>query len=211
MIVKFCGLTNLDDALAAVDLSADMLGFNFYPPSPRHIPPEKCAEIVSALRRRSPKTLMVGVFVNPDLEEVRATLDRCQLDLAQLCGDEPASMLISLGARAFKAVRPASQAALRAILGIFPLRVTPPAILIDAYRPGEYGGTGQTADWTLAAGIAARLTVLLAGGLTPVNVAQAVTQVRPWGVDVASGIESSPGVKDYQKMQAFISAAHAAG
>ncbi len=207
MIIKFCGLTNQEDALSAARLGAEMIGFNFYVKSPRFLTVEKCAPIATELRRLYPDVLQVGVFVDAHFSEIETILNTCGLDLAQLCGDEPPVTLIRLGKRAFKAIRPANQEALRSALGLYPLRSAPPAMLIDAYRPGEYGGTGHTADWTLAASVAARYPVLLAGGLTAENVAQAVQQVDPWGVDVASGIESAPGIKDLQKMQAFIQAA----
>ena len=207
MIIKFCGLTNLPDALAAADLGADMLGFNFYPISPRCISTQLCTSMVSEIRQNHPKIRFVGVFVDMESAAIQTILDQCNLDLAQLCGNEPPSALIKLGARGFKAIRPANLDALRSALGIFPRPPAPPALLIDAYRPGEFGGTGQTADWILAANLSRQLPILLAGGLTPENVHQAVQQVHPWGVDVASGIEKSPGIKDFQKMKAFIQAA----
>lgn len=206
MIIKFCGLTSLEDALSAANLGVDMIGFNFYAKSPRFITAEKCTAITVELRRLYPGIILVGVFVDALVAEVETILDTCRLDLAQLCGNEPPSALIKLGARGLKALRPASPATLRSALGIFPIRPAPPAFLIDAYRPGEYGGTGQTADWTLSASVASQYPILLAGGLTPDNISQAVQQVHPWGVDVASGIEKSPGVKDLSKMKAFIQA-----
>lgn len=207
MIIKFCGITSLEDALTAAGLGVDMLGFNFYAKSPRFLSSEKCASITAELRRSFPKLVLVGVFVDAQVAEIQTILDHCSLDLAQLCGDEPPSALIKLGSRGLKALRPASPGALRSAFGIFPRRSAPPAFLIDAYRPGEFGGTGQTADWALAANAASKYPILLAGGLTPDNLPQAIQQVQPWGVDVASGIEKSPGVKDLQKMQAFIQAA----
>jgi phosphoribosylanthranilate isomerase len=132
------------------------------------------------------------------------------LDLAQLCGDETPALLRGLGEYAFKALRPSSMQQLHRALTDYPLRLQPPALLIDAYRPGEYGGTGQAADWGLAADCARRVTLLLAGGLTPANVTAAIQQVHPWGVDVASGVESAPGKKDHNKMNAFIQAARLA-
>ena len=115
-------------------------------------------------------------------------------------------LLAALGERGLKALRPADAEDLERSLLRYPKRSTPPAWLVDAFRPGEYGGTGQTADWSLASGLAARAPVLLAGGLRPENVRAAVLQVRPWGVDVASGVESAPGRKDFQKMTALIRA-----
>jgi phosphoribosylanthranilate isomerase len=206
MKIKICGLTTLNDALAASAAGADLLGFNFYPKSPRYLTPEACANITRELRRRGCSAALVGVFVNPTRQEVVATLAACGLDLAQLCGDESPALLQSLGECAFKALRPTGVQQLHQALADYPLRSQPPALLIDAYRPGEYGGTGQAANWRLAADCSRRVTVLLAGGLTPTNVTAAIQQVRPWGVDVASGVESTPGKKDQNKMIAFIQA-----
>jgi len=210
MKVKICGITTLAGGLAALDAGADLLGFNFYPKSPRYLLPAACADLVNGLRARGCAATLVGVFVNPAQGEVEEILRTCDLDLAQLSGDEPPELLRALGGRAFKALRPAGEAALQDALSAYPLRAAAPAVLIDAYRPGEYGGTGQTADWRLAAGLAARAPLLLAGGLTPANVAEAVRQVRPWGVDVASGVESAPGIKDAARMDAFVRAAKSA-
>jgi phosphoribosylanthranilate isomerase len=210
MKVKICGITNLGDAQAALEVGADLLGFNFYPTSPRFIQPKECARILDVLERgglRTDRVTMVGVFVNATLAEVRGVLDACDLDLAQLSGDEPPEMLSALSERAFKALRPADTSALERSLALYPRRSAPPAWLVDAYRPGAFGGTGQVADWSLAAGLAARAPIFLAGGLTPENVGAAARQVRPWGVDVASGVESAPGRKDREKMIAFIRAA----
>jgi phosphoribosylanthranilate isomerase len=205
--VKICGLTTLEDALLAIEAGADLLGFNFHPASPRHIFPTDCARLVTALASFRPAVQLVGVFVNTPSEQIRRILASCNLDLAQLSGDEPAEDLARLGVQAFKAFRPASPDELEHLLQSYPLRKQPPACLLDAYRPGQYGGTGQVADWSLAAGLARRAPLLLAGGLRPENVAQAVTQVHPWGVDVASGVESSPGRKDPERLRAFIQAA----
>ncbi len=202
-IVKICGLTTPEDALAAVEAGADMLGFNFYPPSPRYVALEDCARIVSVL----PKGVtLVGVFVNAPVEQITEILDSCGLHLAQLSGDESPAILRALGGRAFKALRPANRAALEQALLEYSPRPQPPAYLIDAFVKNQYGGTGQAADWSLAHLVARRMPILLAGGLTPENVALAIQQVRPWGVDVASGIEAAPGRKDRQKMLTFIQA-----
>jgi phosphoribosylanthranilate isomerase len=204
MQVKICGIRRLEDAQAAISAGADMLGFNFYPPSPRYITPEVCREITLALRQEGKSTTLVGVFVNATAAEIHDTLDMCVLDQAQLHGTEPPEVLQSLGNKAFKALRPANQDDLEDTLEHYPTRSEAPAWLVDAYRVGEYGGTGLTANWTLAAGLAQQAPILLAGGLTPYTVAQAINQVHPWGVDVASGVESAPGVKDYEKIRLFI-------
>jgi phosphoribosylanthranilate isomerase len=207
--VKFCGITTLEDALAALDAGADLLGFNFYPKSPRYLQPEACAAITSELRRRGVDSGLVGVFVNASVVEIEAILATCDLDLAQLSGDEPPETLAQLGERGLKTLRPPDAEALEADLQRYPQRIGPPAWLVDAYRPGAYGGTGESADWSLAHSLATRAPILLAGGLRPDNVAEAVRQVRPWGVDTASGVESSPGRKDAEKMKAFVKAIRA--
>jgi phosphoribosylanthranilate isomerase len=209
MPVKICGLTRLDDCLAAVDAGADTLGFNFYPRSPRYLSPETCALLVGELARRGAPVVTAGLFVNQPPPEVAAVLDRCGLDLAQLHYDDRPEDLTPLQGRAFMALRDPdpSSAGLYVPANLQPGR---PALLIDAHVPGAYGGTGQTADWERARAIAARYPILLAGGLTPANVAAAVAAVQPWGVDVASGVESAPGQKDQAKIRAFVTAARAA-
>jgi phosphoribosylanthranilate isomerase len=149
----------------------------------------------------------VGVFVNSTPETIRQTLEKCALDFAQLSGDETPLQLQALGERAFKGLRPANAGQLRQALAGYPQRRMSPSVLIDAYRPGEYGGTRQRADWDLAAEFTGQIPLLLAGGLTPENVAEAVQRVNPWGVDVASGVEFAPGRKDAAKMAAFVQAA----
>ena len=203
--VKICGITARQDGLAAVDAGADMIGFNFYPKSKRYITPEACWRIVSALTQYASRITLVGVFVNASRAEIEAIADDCHLDLVQLSGDEPPEFLRALGPSALKGIRPASLEEAQTDAARF-VRSASPTLLVDAYRPGEYGGTGHTGDWELARALAEQYPILLAGGLNPDNVAAAVAQVRPWGVDVASGVESSPGKKDAQKMAAFISA-----
>ncbi len=215
MIVKICGIKTLEIVQASIEAGADMLGFNFYAPSARYITPEKCAELVSDLRphlaRRTSHVAQittVGVFVNEPIERIRAIMEICNLDLAQLCGDESPDDLAALDGKAFKAVRPSSLAEADAHLQKFG-RSQAPALLVDAHIKGAYGGTGETGDWALAKHVATQAPVLLAGGLNSKNIAEAVQAVNPWGVDVASGVESSPGVKDLAKISAFISAARA--
>jgi len=216
MSVKICGITTLEDALAAIEAGADMLGFNFYEPSPRYISSPDCARIATALRDRGASVATVGVFVNKPPEEVASILDSCGLDLAQLSGDEGPEHLDALGerypgiGRAFKGIRPSTLAQAQADAGRYARRTKPPSLLVDAHSPGKYGGAGQTGDWSLARALASEYQLLLAGGLRPENVAEAIAQVRPWGVDVASGVESSPGRKDADKMAAFVQAARSA-
>ena len=210
--VKICGITRLDDALAAAEAGADMLGFNFYERSPRYIAPPECARVVTSLRDRGLVTCTVGVFVNAPPEFVLSTLEMCALDLAQLHGDEPPAMLSLLDERAFKAIRPRTPAEARSAArrytrdeaGSRALRQ--PALLLDAARAGQYGGTGATVDWSLARGLAATYPILLAGGLRLENVGEALRMVRPWGVDVASGVELAPGRKDHKKVAQFVAA-----
>jgi phosphoribosylanthranilate isomerase len=226
--VKICGITNLEDAQVALEAGADLLAFNFFSKSPRYIEPAQAKEIVDALRSQSPARLspnpqspvasprfpkFVGVFVNEDADSVAAILDQTGVDYAQLHGGEPPAVLEQLAPRAFKALRPSSVE--EAIIdaewyGEFG-PVDGPQLLIDAYDPAAYGGTGKKADWHTAAGLA-RLypRLMLAGGLTPENVAQAVRTVRPWGVDVSSGVEIEPGRKDHDAVRAFIARAKGA-
>jgi phosphoribosylanthranilate isomerase len=207
MKIKICGIKTLDDALAAIDAGADMLGFNFYPPSPRYIEPQRCAHLVAALHELSAGITTVGVFVNTPPADVRAILVTCGLDQAQLSGDEPPEALAALSGRAFKALRPRKASAARLAAARY-ARCTAPALLVDAATAADqFGGTGHAADWRIAAALAAKLPLLLAGGLRPDNVAAAIAAVRPWGVDVASGVESAPGVKEAAKMRAFVRAA----
>jgi phosphoribosylanthranilate isomerase len=205
MHIKICGITSLQDALAAIEAGADYLGFNFYPDSPRSISPEACAGITKVLGREHPQVKRVGLFVNMPADQVRDILESCSLELAQLHGDEPPQELAALGGRAFKAFRgvPAG------IDGY--ARLEAPALLVDAAVPGRYGGTGEAADWSAAAELAKRFPLFLAGGLNPENVAAALRQVKPWGVDVASGVESAPGRKDAGRVRAFIRAVHESG
>jgi phosphoribosylanthranilate isomerase len=199
-IIKICGIKTLPDALAAINAGADFLGFNFYPKSARFIEKDACAQITFVLKREHPHIKLVGVFVNSPVDEIKNILDACSLDLAQLHGDETPEMLNQLAPRAFKAFRGMPEN-----VGDY-TRNEVPACLIDAAVKGAYGGTGITADWSAAAELAERYPLLLAGGLNPDNVAEAVRQVNPWGVDVASGVEASLGTKDASRMKAFVQA-----
>lgn len=237
MQVKICGITKIEDALAAIDAGADYLGFNFYPKSPRYLTPERCAELQSEIRNQKSQIKTVGIFVNESVENIERILQQCGLDLAQLHGEETPEIVAALAGRAFKAFRGtgenhAAYAAARnpSSPGPFshgekgsafpsPAGRPPeggkwargegnePAFLVDAYSATHYGGTGHTADWHTAQPLAAQYPLFLAGGLTPENVAQAIQQVQPWGVDVASGVESAPGVKDLVKVRAFVTKA----
>jgi phosphoribosylanthranilate isomerase len=220
--VKICGLTNLVDAETAVAAGADYLGFIFYPPSRRAISPDAAQAIVARLRAAPRCPILVGVFVNETAAAMARILDRCDLDLAQLSGEEVPSLVgdkeSPLYGRCYKALRPTSldEAEADAEWYLPPQfssqpparRPDQPALLIDTYHPTLRGGTGETGDWTLSAALAKKVpNLMLAGGLTAVNVAEAVRQVRPYAVDVASGIESAPGQKDHNLLRAFVRAA----
>ena len=196
--IKICGIKTLKDAFAAIDAGADYLGFNFYPKSIRFIEKETCAGIASVLKKEHPQIKLVGVFVNSSVEEIENILKICHLDLAQLHGDETPETFAQLAPRVFKAFRgiPSDLTGYE--------RIDAPVFLVDAAVKGVYGGSGVTADWSAAAELAKKYPLLLAGGLTPENVADAVRQVKPWGVDTASGVESAPGEKDAGKMSAFV-------
>lgn len=201
--VKICGITNAEDARAAVEAGADALGFVFFPKSPRWVQPDVVKGIVKAL---PPFVLPVGVFVNEEAGTVREVMDRCGLALAQLHGEETSSYCEDLGRPILRAIRlrgPGDLLALAEYKGRAQVR----GFLVDAFSEQEYGGTGRVADWGLAAQAAKSADVLLAGGLTPENVGDAVRQVRPYGVDVSSGVEASPGRKDHASIRAFIEAA----
>ncbi|CAN5372326.1 phosphoribosylanthranilate isomerase [soil metagenome] len=211
--VKICGLTNLEDAQAAVEAGADLLGFIFYPKSPRYVAPETVAEIIRTIRGRRLESTstnlpqFVGVFVNESLKRITDILAFANLDYAQLHGNETAEMVGHFQGRAFKALRPASaEAALSAAIEFAPLSSSSgPGFMLDAYDPNLYGGTGKTADWHVAAQLAQQHPgLLLAGSLTADNVAEAIRIVQPWGVDVSSGVEATPGRKDHAKVRAFI-------
>ncbi|MFT3891228.1 MAG: phosphoribosylanthranilate isomerase [Anaerolineales bacterium] len=197
--IKICGIKTVNDALAAIDAGADLIGFNFYPKSPRYVEVGVVRNIMSVMRRVG-RVTCVGVFVNAPVAEILATMDTLGLNLAQLHGDETPEMLKALDGKAFKAFRGIPEN----IAGFE--RQSAPTFLVDAAVKGVYGGSGVTADWEGAATLAKKYQLLLAGGLTPENVAEAIRRVQPWGVDVASGVESAPGKKDTEKMKAFVQA-----
>ena len=199
--IKICGIKTLLDALAAVDAGADMLGFNFYPKSPRFIDIQSCARISAVLRSDCPTIVLAAVFVNASQAHIEHVLEACRLDLAQLSGDESPEFCALLGDRALKAFHGVPDQGVEAFA-----RLCAPAFLVDGGKRGSYGGTGVPADWAAAAKLAKRYPLLLAGGLTPDNVSEAVEQVRPWGVDVASGVESRPGAKDPGLVKEFVQA-----
>jgi phosphoribosylanthranilate isomerase len=209
---KICGITNVEDACVAVDAGADLVGLILTPKSPRYVTTSTAASIVRAVRttygRRTPR--FVGVLVDEPEAQIPALMDAIGLDLAQLHGSEPPEWVRRLAPRAFKAIRPSTLEQARAGLdtyrGTVPDDPRLPQLLVDAYHPEKLGGTGHTADPGLARWLAERVRLLLAGGLTAESVAGAVEQIRPWGVDVSSGVELRPGVKDPTKVRAFVQA-----
>jgi phosphoribosylanthranilate isomerase len=209
--VKICGLTNSEDAVEAAEAGADFLGFVFYPQSPRYVTPEEVRKIVEQVHARvSHRPTFVGVFVDEPVSHVRETLDFCGLDLAQLHGSEPPVELRMLAPRAYKALRPQTRGDAEAFVATYeddlPDVPDMPQFLLDAYHPWVPGGTGEQADWHAGIVLSRRYRVLLAGGLRPESVAEAITTVNPWGVDVSSGVEREPGRKDARKVRAFIRA-----
>lgn len=220
--VKICGITNLEDALVAAEAGADYLGFIFYPPSKRAISLPVAQSITAELRRAAHCPALVGVFVDETADTMAHLLDTCRLDLAQLSGSEPPGLIgdaaSPLYGRAYKALRPTSftEAEIEAEWYLPPQflagsdqfsrsSLQSPALLIDTYHPTLPGGTGQTGDWSIATRLAETVPgLMLAGGLTAENVAGAVQQVRPFAVDVASGVEASPGKKDHALVRTFI-------
>jgi phosphoribosylanthranilate isomerase len=210
--VKICGLTNLDDARCAARTGADFLGFILYPKSPRFLPPQQIAVITRAIRREfgASAPRCVGVFVNEPASQVQSWLDAARLDLAQLHGHESPEEVQRLHPRAFKAIRPQTgddaQSSFTAYRDTFPGDLALPQLLLDAYHPERFGGTGLPVDLAVAQPVAAQCRLLLAGGLTPDTVGAAIEAVRPWGVDVSSGVERTVGTKDHARIEAFIRA-----
>lgn len=199
--VKICGITNLSDALRAVECGADALGFVFYEGSPRHVFPEIVKEIVAHL---PPFITTVGVFVNAPPQEIKEVLEYTGLDVVQLHGDEPQEECF-LFPRVIKAFR------IRDIRDLDEIKhYKASAYLLDAYDPEVPGGTGQIFNWDIAIEAKQYGPVILAGGLTPDNVSDAVKKVRPYAVDVSSGVETEKGKKDPEKLRLFIHRAKSA-
>lgn len=186
-----------------------MLGFIFYLSSPRYIAPERAREIVDAIRHSPYAIRFVGVFVNESTEHVRGVIEQTQIDLVQLHGNESAEMVKNFSPRVYKTLQPTDAARAQLLITNYRSFVNgnTPAFLIDGKPQKLPGGNGTRADWDVAAVIAREFPILLAGGLNAENVAEAVRAVRPWGVDVSSGVELSPGVKDHDEVKQFIAAA----
>jgi phosphoribosylanthranilate isomerase len=195
--IKICGITNLEDALCAASCGADAIGFIFHPPSPRFIADERVKEIIASLPAG---IATVGVFVNREAEEVAQTVEDCGLDLIQLHGDEsPEYCRRFPPERIIKAVFPRAPEDLRA-LDAYDVR----AFLADFRDAGRYGGTGKRADWELAARLGKTRPLILAGGLCIENIGEALSAVEPCAVDINSGIEKAPGIKDHDRMKGII-------
>lgn len=200
--VKVCGITNVEDAWTAVEAGADALGFIFYQQSLRYVVPAVASRIIAEL---PPLIVTVGVFVNEGMATVRSIMDTCGLAMAQLHGDENASYCHELSRPSMKALRLKDRGSLLA-LAEYQGRGGVRGFVLDTFSELAYGGTGQVTDWALAADVAKSARVLLAGGLTPDNVTEAIRTVHPYGVDVSSGVESAPGKKDPAKVRAFLEA-----
>ena len=198
MIVKICGITRPQDAERAIALGATAIGFIFWPSSPRRIG----LEAARSIGRLVPASVLkVGVFVDAPAEELARMVDEAGLDAVQLHGSESPALVRGLEARVIKAVALGSPDAEAQIA-----QWTGTTLLLDAHDPVRHGGTGRVVDWDRAAGLASRHEVILAGGLNPENVAEAVRRVRPAGIDVSSGVEQTPGVKDLVKLAALFDA-----
>lgn len=213
--VKLCGITRTEDACAAVDAGADAIGLNFYAKSSRYIDPQHAADMVDELNSRPD---LVGVFVNLPIDKILQIANQAKLTTIQLHGDESPDLLAKVP-NSYKVVcaRRMDDRGLAPIAEYIQNSDAagrmPDAVLVDAYSPGQYGGTGETVSWTGLADYRKWLgdvPLILAGGLTPENVSEAIRTVRPYGVDVASGVEISPGVKCPQKMRLFVDNAKSA-
>ncbi len=200
--IKICGITSVADALAAAEAGADALGFMFYPPSPRFVGNTAAHEIICEL---PPFIARVGVFVDPTEEQVRQAIAETGIDALQFHGNEAPEFCRRFGLRVLKAFRVRDEESIRQTVPF-----TGETWLLDSYVAGQLGGTGARFNWELATAAARQHRVILAGGLTPENAAEAVRVVRPYGLDVSSGVESAPGRKDTAKVHAFIAAAKGA-
>ncbi len=203
--VKICGITCPEDGLAAAGAGADLLGFVFYPPSPRYVEPVRAAEIINIVRHVTSTVQFVGVFVNEGLATLQQTVTRCGLDYAQLHGTETPELTAALMHRGIKVIKAFRIRDRTSLAEIDRYRAT--AYLLDGYAPDQPGGTGKTFDWSLACEAKGFGPILLAGGLTPENVSQAVQAAHPWGIDVSTGVEKAPGRKDHDMLRRFITAA----
>lgn len=196
-LIKMCGMTREADAVQAFDLGADAVGMLFYAASPRHVDTAQAAAIAAAVAGRG---LRVGLFVDADEAEVRDVLARVPLDILQFHGNEPEAWCQAFGLPYWKTLRVRDAATLPTMAAQYPSAA---GILLDTWHPTKAGGTGEAFDWSLLDGLDLG-HLILAGGLNPDNVARAIARVRPWAVDVCSGVEQSPGVKSPELMKHFI-------
>ena len=194
--VKICGMTNLNDVKVAVNGGVDAVGFIFYKKSPRSVTMQAVRKIVLEL---PPFVDSVGVFVNETAEQINKIADRCNLDRVQLHGNESPTFCKKIRRRVIKAIRVKDIQSLKK-LSDYPVS----SFLLDTFSEDQYGGTGKVFDWNLAYPAKRYGPIILAGGLTPNNVRQAIQRIQPYGVDVCSGVESQPGIKDHKKMQIFL-------
>ena len=197
--IKICGITRGQDALMAAGLGAHAVGLMFYEDSPRFVSLDKAREVIEVL---PPFVTRVGVFVNPEGQQVHAILGAVRLDLLQFHGDEPPQFCAQFGMSYIKAVRVKQGLDLLQYASRYR---DAKGLLLDAHNASAYGGTGQAFDWNLIPG-SLDLPIILSGGLNAANVARAIRQVRPWAVDVSSGVESAKGIKDADKIAAFVQA-----
>jgi phosphoribosylanthranilate isomerase len=198
-LVKICGVTRLEDAQLAVELGASAIGFVFWPSSPRYIPPSRAAEIVDALPSR---VAFIGVFVDQTRNFVWNAAEQVGLTALQLHGDETSAFATALPRPVIKAVPVTPDFSLEAVMEI-PRALT---VLLDAHDPVRRGGTGETIDWSVAAAVAWRRPIFLSGGLHAGNIREAIARVNPHAVDISSGVESAPGIKDPEKLRALFAA-----
>jgi phosphoribosylanthranilate isomerase len=201
--VKICGITNINDAMAAVEFGADALGFVFFQGSPRYISPDAAAEII---RKLPSFATTIGVFVDEKTSQIEKTIAATGIDVIQLHGDEPPEAC-TFSRRIIKAIRVKSLASLDPLVH-YQDKVS--AFLLDSFSPNSFGGTGQKFNWDIATYAKQFGKIILSGGLTPDNIIEAVKQVGPYGVDVSSGVELTKGKKDHDKMRLFIERAKAA-
>jgi phosphoribosylanthranilate isomerase len=212
--IKICGVTCADDAVAVAEAGADALGLNFYPRSPRYVDRDAAKAIVASLPAGIAK---VGVFVNAAIDEIQQAVESLGLDFIQLHGDEPPQFCAELGGldiiRAFRLGAAGWHPLVEYLDQCRERHCLPRAILVDACQAGAYGGTGRATDWNLAREyheLSLGVPALLAGGLNAANVADAIREVKPFGVDTASGVEVRPGQKEHRQVAAFVAAARRA-
>ena len=204
--LKICGLRDPVDALVAVESGADFLGMNFVPGVRRQITPERALKIIAAVRAKpgSNGPRLVGLFANQPLDDVNDVVRRCGLDMVQLCGDEPPEYWARVDADVIKQIKVRDDSLCDTLSSVERIVEAGHIAMLDKYAKGALGGTGLTFDWNIAQEVAGRFSMMLAGGLTPDNVARAIAKVSPWGVDVSSGVETD-GDKNPIKIRRFAS------